>query len=422
MTLDSASVAGPSPMQALAFALAGCMAMDVVHVLTKGRHEFRGLRVAPGRRARAGRPAPIHRMHAALHDHGDVPADAVERAIALSREKYCSVWHSMRQDIELTVTSRSPPASDRALMSDASTTPRVLDWARGIAVLIMIQAHVLDSWTRARRARLMAVRVGDDRRRLRRADVSVPRRYFGGAVRGSKAAAHRRSGGAAARGDETRRPGSSFSPSSSAFRLDPRAGGPPRTLLRVDILNIMGPSIVAAAALWGAARSARRAGDRRRRRGCGDRTADADRAGTPLFDPLPDPIEAYIRPISGALELLPVSRGPASSSPARRSAFCSMQPGRRRRSRDSIFGSRPQELRWRSAPTLHRSCPRRMRSRPSGPDRRHFSCCGQAFSSSSCRSHMRGRTSPFAIHGARSSSWGERRSSSTGFTLRWCTD
>ena len=35
---------------------------------------------------------------------GDAPDDDVERAIALSREKYCSVWHSMRQDIELTVT------------------------------------------------------------------------------------------------------------------------------------------------------------------------------------------------------------------------------------------------------------------------------------------------------------------------------
>jgi uncharacterized OsmC-like protein len=33
MILDSAGVAGPSPVQALAFALAGCMAMDVVHIL-----------------------------------------------------------------------------------------------------------------------------------------------------------------------------------------------------------------------------------------------------------------------------------------------------------------------------------------------------------------------------------------------------
>ena len=30
---------------------------------------------------------------------GEVPAHAVERAIALSHDKYCSVWHSLRQDI-----------------------------------------------------------------------------------------------------------------------------------------------------------------------------------------------------------------------------------------------------------------------------------------------------------------------------------
>ena len=40
---------------------------------------------------------------------GDVPADAVERAVALSREKYCSVWHSMRQDIEFTTTHDVQP-------------------------------------------------------------------------------------------------------------------------------------------------------------------------------------------------------------------------------------------------------------------------------------------------------------------------
>ena len=38
LVLDGQSKAGPSPMQALAAALAGCMAMDVVSMLTKGRH------------------------------------------------------------------------------------------------------------------------------------------------------------------------------------------------------------------------------------------------------------------------------------------------------------------------------------------------------------------------------------------------
>lgn len=104
MTLDSGSDAGPSPMQALAFGLAGCMAMDVVHVLRKGRHDLRGMRAdLTGQRADE---EPRRFTAIALHYTvtGDVPAEAVERAITLSREKYCSVWHSMRQDIEFTVT------------------------------------------------------------------------------------------------------------------------------------------------------------------------------------------------------------------------------------------------------------------------------------------------------------------------------
>jgi len=104
MTLDSASAAGPSPMQALAFALAGCMAMDVVHVLRKGRHDLRGLRVdLTGQRAPA---EPRRFTHITLHYTitGSIPDEPIARAIQLSREKYCSVWHSMRQDIELEVT------------------------------------------------------------------------------------------------------------------------------------------------------------------------------------------------------------------------------------------------------------------------------------------------------------------------------
>lgn len=105
MTLDSESAAGPSPMQALAFALAGCMAMDVVHVIRKGRYGLRGLRAdLSGTRATA---EPRRFTAIALHYTvtGDVPAEKVAHAIELSKEKYCSVWHSMRQDIEFTVTS-----------------------------------------------------------------------------------------------------------------------------------------------------------------------------------------------------------------------------------------------------------------------------------------------------------------------------
>lgn len=104
MKLDSAAVEGPSPVQALGFALAGCMAMDVVHILRKGRHDLKGLKVAlVAERA----PQDPHRITSVKLDYtinGDVPKDQVQRAIDLSRDKYCSVWHSMRQDIPLEAT------------------------------------------------------------------------------------------------------------------------------------------------------------------------------------------------------------------------------------------------------------------------------------------------------------------------------
>ena len=104
LTLDSGSKEGPSPMQALAFGLAGCMAMDVVYVLKKGRHDLRGLRVDLTGERLPEEPRRFH--HISLHYTitGSMPTAAVERAIQLSREKYCSVWHSMRQDIDLEVT------------------------------------------------------------------------------------------------------------------------------------------------------------------------------------------------------------------------------------------------------------------------------------------------------------------------------
>jgi putative redox protein len=104
LTLDSGSVSGPSPMQTLGFALAGCMAMDVVHVLKKGRHDLRGLRVdLKGERTQT-EPRRFTRIELRYTITGKIPPEPIERAIRLSREKYCSVWHSMRQDIALEVS------------------------------------------------------------------------------------------------------------------------------------------------------------------------------------------------------------------------------------------------------------------------------------------------------------------------------
>jgi putative redox protein len=110
MTLDGDSAAGPSPVQALALALASCMGTDVVDVLVKGRFPIEGCEVVfDGER----RPEPPRRFVAiSLHFlvRGAVPGDRVERAIALSRERYCSVWHSMNPDIDFRTSYEVVPA------------------------------------------------------------------------------------------------------------------------------------------------------------------------------------------------------------------------------------------------------------------------------------------------------------------------
>jgi putative redox protein len=104
LILDGNGVNGASPVDALAAALAGCMSVDVTDILLKGRHPLQSLR--SHLMADRAEDNPHRFVRIALHFtiEGPVPAEAVDRAIALSREKYCSVWHSMRQDIAFAIT------------------------------------------------------------------------------------------------------------------------------------------------------------------------------------------------------------------------------------------------------------------------------------------------------------------------------
>jgi putative redox protein len=100
LVLDSAGKAGASPVQALAFALAGCMGMDLVHILKKGRHALTGLASSLEAERSPDNPKRITAVRLHYVVRGDVPAEVVERALQLSRDTYCSVWHSLRQDID----------------------------------------------------------------------------------------------------------------------------------------------------------------------------------------------------------------------------------------------------------------------------------------------------------------------------------
>ncbi|MFN7984791.1 MAG: OsmC family protein [Vicinamibacterales bacterium] len=104
IVLDSAGIAGPSPVETLAASLAGCMAIDLVHILSRGRHDVRALRASLVANRASTEPRRFLSVTLHFDIEGGVPADAVTRAVELSRSKYCSVWHSMREDIDLQVT------------------------------------------------------------------------------------------------------------------------------------------------------------------------------------------------------------------------------------------------------------------------------------------------------------------------------
>jgi putative redox protein len=85
-----------------------------VLILTKGRFEVRSFTARlTGRRADT-EPRRLVSVDLSMSLDTSAPREHVDRAIALSREKYCSVWHSLREDIELTTSvSLAAPGAER---------------------------------------------------------------------------------------------------------------------------------------------------------------------------------------------------------------------------------------------------------------------------------------------------------------------
>jgi uncharacterized membrane protein len=186
----------------------------------------------------------------------------------------------------------APPRSTGSRLS-------YIDWMRGLAILIMIEAHVLDAWTRPADRRSLAFGVS-----AVLAGFAAPMFLFLAGVSAALAASagERKTGSRPTSAARVRRRGWEVFGLAYLFRfqayiLNPRAmlSG----VLKVDILNIMGPSIVAAAGLWQWARHYRR------RLLTFGGAALAVSALTPLvrtsplIDPLPQFVQWYLRPAPG---------------------------------------------------------------------------------------------------------------------------
>lgn len=105
VVVDGDSEAGPSPMESLLISLASCMGSDVVDILTKGRVAFEGLVVRVEGDRRPDPPRRYTRIRLAYQVEGlaEGAEDKLDRAVALSRDKYCSVLHSLRPEIEVSI-------------------------------------------------------------------------------------------------------------------------------------------------------------------------------------------------------------------------------------------------------------------------------------------------------------------------------
>jgi len=91
------------PMEMLLTGMGGCTAFDVVDILRKGRHDISGCEV----RIDAERAESIPKVFTKIHVHfvisgRNLTESAVQRAVQLSAEKYCSASIMLGKTAEIT--------------------------------------------------------------------------------------------------------------------------------------------------------------------------------------------------------------------------------------------------------------------------------------------------------------------------------
>lgn len=112
--IDGNGARGPSPMDTVLLGVAACMGIDIEEILRKSRVPLEELDfVVRGARAE-DHPRRYTRVDFDIVLSGPRPGDEarVERAVELSRDKYCSALNSLRSDIRVTTRIRTrTPAS-----------------------------------------------------------------------------------------------------------------------------------------------------------------------------------------------------------------------------------------------------------------------------------------------------------------------
>ena len=110
VTMDGAPDGGgrnlaPRPMEVVLAGTGGCTAYDVVLILKRGRHAVEGCSVKLTSERADTEPKVFTRIHMHFTVKGrNLPASAVERAIAMSHDKYCSASIMLAKTASITTS------------------------------------------------------------------------------------------------------------------------------------------------------------------------------------------------------------------------------------------------------------------------------------------------------------------------------
>jgi putative redox protein len=102
IVVDGDKAAGNSPMELVLIGLCGCTGYDVVSILQKKREAFTSLEVRAEAERAANPPSVYTDIKLISRVGGKVSRKAVEDAVKLSKEKYCSVSAMLDKTAKIT--------------------------------------------------------------------------------------------------------------------------------------------------------------------------------------------------------------------------------------------------------------------------------------------------------------------------------
>ena len=102
---DAAAQWGCIPTESLLLSVAGCMAIDAVSFLQKMKCVISKFKMDISGERNPTPPQYYKKIDMTIHISGEnITPKKMERVISLSQEKYCSVYHSLRKDLEVKVS------------------------------------------------------------------------------------------------------------------------------------------------------------------------------------------------------------------------------------------------------------------------------------------------------------------------------